>query len=69
MFSDVTTIQLNGNVNRQNFRYWADSNPHWIDESHSQYPQKLNVWADIIENAIIVFMKTQMQIDMNELNE
>lgn len=44
---------LNGSVNRHNSRYWSDSNPHWMRESKSQYPQKLNVWAGIVGEHII----------------
>lgn len=53
LFSDESTFTLNGEVNRQNCRYWNDSNPHWIEENHTQYPQKVNVWAGIIGNRII----------------
>jgi len=52
-FSDEATFELNGSVNRQNMRYWADENPHWMRDSHTQYPQKVNVWAGIILNRII----------------
>jgi len=44
---------LDGSVNRHNSRYWSDSNPHWMRESKSQYPQKLNVWAGIVGEHII----------------
>lgn len=53
VFSDEATFQLNGDVNRHNCRYWSDTNPHWIEENHTQYPQKLNVWAGIVDDAII----------------
>lgn len=53
LFSDEATFMLNGNVNRHNFRYWSDTNPHWTKESHTQNPQKLNVWAGIIDDTII----------------
>lgn len=53
VFSDEATFCLNGTVNRQNFRYWATENPHWIMECHTQYPQKVNVWAGIIGNRIL----------------
>lgn len=53
VFSDEATFCLNGFVNRHNCRYWADQNPHWMEESHTQYPQKLNVWAGIIRGRII----------------
>lgn len=52
-FSDEATFQLDGSLNRHNCRYWAQENPHWMREDKSQYPQKLNVWAGILNNRII----------------
>lgn len=52
-FSDESTFFLNGKVNRQNVRYWADQNPHVFREGHTQYPQKVNVWAGIMGNHIV----------------
>lgn len=52
-FTDEATFQLDGTLNRHNCRYWSDSNPHWMREQHTQYPQKLNVWAGILNNQII----------------
>ncbi|KAJ8962552.1 hypothetical protein NQ318_000944 [Aromia moschata] len=45
LFSDEATFFLNGHVNRQNTRYWSQENPHWMQEYHTQHPQKVNVWA------------------------
>lgn len=53
LFSDEATFLLNGHVNRQTYRYWSKGNPHWMQECHTQYPEKLNVWAGIIHNKII----------------
>lgn len=53
MFSDEATFYLNGFINRHNCRYWANENPHWMEESHTQHPQKLNVWAGLIRGHII----------------
>ena len=53
VFSDEATFQLNGNVNRHNCRFWASENPHWLIESHTQNPQKLNVWAGMINDGIV----------------
>lgn len=53
VFSDEATFQLDGTLNRHNCRYWAAENPHWMREDKSQYPQKLNVWAGIVNNRII----------------
>ncbi|KAJ8962857.1 hypothetical protein NQ318_001262 [Aromia moschata] len=47
LFSDEATFFLNGHVNRQNTRYWSQENPHWMQEYHTQHPQKVNVWAGI----------------------
>ena len=44
---------MNGEVNRHNCRYWEPTNPHWFRESHSQYNEKVNVWAGIINNRVI----------------
>ncbi|KAJ8942307.1 hypothetical protein NQ318_005298 [Aromia moschata] len=40
LFSDEATFFLNGHVNRQNTRYWSQENPHWMQEYHTQHPQK-----------------------------
>lgn len=53
VFSDESTFTLHGEVNRQNCRYWADNNPRWMKEQHTQRPQKVNVWAGIINETII----------------
>lgn len=52
-FSDECTFFLNGTVNKQNVRYWCDENPHVFREGHTQFPQKLNVWAGILGNHIV----------------
>ena len=44
---------LDGVLNRHNCRYWAPDNPRVPREAHSQYPQKLNVWAGIFGDTII----------------
>ncbi|KAJ8962159.1 hypothetical protein NQ318_018116 [Aromia moschata] len=43
LFSDEATFFLNGHVNRQNTRYWSQENPHWMQEYHTQHPQKVIV--------------------------
>ena len=53
IFTDEATFCLNGRVNRHNCRYWAADNPQWMIETHTQTPQKLNVWAGICGDQII----------------
>lgn len=52
-FSDEASFFLHGAVNRHNCRYWSEVNPHWMEEAHTQHPQKLNVWAGILGDRII----------------
>ena len=52
-FSDECSFYLNGHVNKQNCRYWDNENPHVFREGHTQYPQKINVWAGILGDGII----------------
>lgn len=52
-FSDECSFSLCGTVNKQNVRYWSDTNPRIIREEHTQYPQKVNVWAGILGDHII----------------
>lgn len=53
IYSDEATFCLNGIVNRQNCRYWATINPHWMVEAHTQHPQKLNVWCGLVGDTIL----------------
>lgn len=53
VFSDECTFTLNSEVNRHNYRYWSDTNPRWMQEFRIQYPQKVNVWAGILNNSIV----------------
>lgn len=45
--------EYSGNVNKPNCRFWGNSNLHWFGEVHTQYPEKLNVWAGILGDALI----------------
>lgn len=53
LFSDESTFWLNGSVNRHNCRYWSEKNPHWMEQIHTQRPQKINVWCGIIGRHVI----------------
>jgi len=33
-------------------KLWSE-NPHWILQAHTQSPEKLNVWAGILNNILI----------------
>lgn len=53
LFTDEATFSLHGFVNKQTYRYWSQLNPHWIMEGRTQRPQKVNVWAGILDGHII----------------
>ena len=46
IFSDEAHFHLSGHVNRQNFRFWADENPHATVESPMS-KEKVTVWMGI----------------------
>lgn len=52
-FTDECTFTLNNEPNHQNVRNWSQTNPHLMLANHTQYPQKLNVWAGILRTHII----------------
>ncbi|KAG2462040.1 TDT nucleotidylexotransferase, partial [Polypterus senegalus] len=43
LFSDEANFYVNGEVNKQNHRYWSDTNPHWIDPSKTVGTKKFMV--------------------------
>jgi len=45
--------EIHGNVNRQNFRYWNTDIPYCMRNNKSQYPYKVNIWAEIIGDYLI----------------
>lgn len=53
LFSDEATFHKNGYVNRHNFHYYADVNPHFIRPLDHQHRWSLNVWGGILGNRLI----------------
>lgn len=53
MFSDEATFHRNGFVNRHNYHYYADENPHYFRTTDQQHRWSLNVWAGILGNHVI----------------
>ena len=51
-FSDEAHFQLDGYVNKQNYRFWGTENPQICVESTS-YPERITVWAAISNQGII----------------
>jgi hypothetical protein len=67
VFSDeIMYFTLHGEVNLHNCLYWADHNPHWIRETHTQRLQKVNVWPEIIGHRIVgpVFFNDNLNVPM-----
>ncbi|KAJ8960141.1 hypothetical protein NQ318_003860 [Aromia moschata] len=70
LFSDEATFFLNGHVNRQNTRYWSQENPHWMQEYHTQHPQKVNVWAannEFMRHFMDALYSERDKMDMEQL--
>ena len=52
IFSDESYFWQNGFVNKQNMRYWSDSNSHVLHES-SLHPEKITVWCGLYAGGVI----------------
>ena len=50
--SDEAHFHLSGYVNKQNYRYWADANPHQLHE-RPLHSEKVTVWCAISSSGII----------------
>jgi len=50
MFTDEANFYVNGEVNRQNLRYWSDSNPYWYTNNKEQgagrFMIRCSLWKD-----------------------
>jgi len=53
LFTDEANFYVNGEVNRQNLRYWSNASPHWMSPTKMQGAGKLMVWAGIWGDRII----------------
>ncbi|KAJ4431202.1 hypothetical protein ANN_19799, partial [Periplaneta americana] len=51
LFKIRQTFYVTGEVNRQNVKYWTDSNPYWMSDSKRQGAGKLMVWCEIWGNS------------------
>ena len=47
MFSDQANFYVKGEVNRQNVRYWSDTNPHWFTDNKQQGADRVMVWCGL----------------------
>jgi hypothetical protein len=46
-YSDEALFYVNGEVNRQNVRYWSQNNPRWMDPSKQQGAERIMVWCGL----------------------
>jgi transposase len=53
LFSDEANFYINGEVNKQNTRYWSSENPHWMEATKEQGCAKVMVWCGIWDSKII----------------
>lgn len=53
LFTDECTFFKHGAPNSQNCRYWTRENLHRYNSTKTQYPEKVNVWAGIIDTHVV----------------
>ena len=51
-FSDQTHFHLSGTVNKQNFRYWSESNPQELHQRAAHDP-KVTVWCAVFNFGVL----------------
>ena len=51
-FSDEAHFHLSGTVNKQNFRYWSESNP-WELHQRAGYDPKVTVWCAVFNFGVL----------------
>lgn len=51
-FSDEAHFHLDGYVNKQNWRFWANENPH-VAVQKSLHPKRVTVWCGLSKKSII----------------
>ncbi|OXU20114.1 hypothetical protein TSAR_016501 [Trichomalopsis sarcophagae] len=53
MFSDESTFNSIGHLNRHNSHYWFAINPYWMQQIDNQHRWNINVWCGIINGNLI----------------
>lgn len=53
LFSDEALFYVNGEVNKQNSRYWSENNPHWISDCKEQGGRKVMVWCGMFDTELL----------------
>jgi len=53
LWTDESSFNNNGIVNRHNSHYWNNNNPNWTRENNAQVRWSTNVWCGIINNQLV----------------
>ncbi|OXU31056.1 hypothetical protein TSAR_004757 [Trichomalopsis sarcophagae] len=63
MFSDESTFNSIGHLNRHNSYYWSAINPHWMQQNDNQHRNvNSESYLNLIENEITILLE---HVDMN----
>ncbi|XP_025416804.1 uncharacterized protein LOC112688013, partial [Sipha flava] len=50
---DASKFTNNGIINKQNNRYWSDSNTFWTNDTHFQHVWGTNVWCGLVGGKLL----------------
>jgi len=53
LWTDESSFNNNGIVNRHNSHYWSNNNPNWTRENNAQVRWSTNIWCSIINNQLV----------------
>jgi len=69
-FSDESTFKNTGELNKHNYHYWSNVNPHWFRSVDNQNRWSLMVWCGIVNGYLIgsyLFEENMNRINFLEL--
>ncbi|KAJ8680335.1 hypothetical protein QAD02_016122 [Eretmocerus hayati] len=69
VFSDEACCQLDGEVNKQIFRYWSGDNPQWMSANKTQHPQKLKSLGCYLQRTIDWSLLYRRELERGEIRE
>jgi hypothetical protein len=53
LWTDESKFTNNGIMNKQNNRYWDNTNPHWSRETNFQTVWEINVWCGLVGGKLL----------------
>ncbi|KAJ8937047.1 hypothetical protein NQ318_019389 [Aromia moschata] len=50
---EISFFQIKLHSIKMVIRFWSSQNSHWFQETHTQNPQKVNVWVGLVGGCVV----------------